>query len=127
MKKIAKMILIGYLACQSIVLQAQILVIDGKKVDYQLPPISLYVNKQLVQTTVMAPIQLNDRILVPSREVFEAMGAKVGWNHANKQVTVEYKNKKVTKEELAADLTDPVNDCITERKSGNNGCARKNH
>lgn len=95
MKKIAKMILIGYLACQSIVLQAQILVIDGKKVDYQLPPISLYVNKQLVQTTVMAPIQLNDRILVPSREVFEAMGAKVGWNHANKQVTVEYKNKKV--------------------------------
>ena len=95
MKKIAKIILIGYLACQSVVLQAQTLVIDGKKVDYQLPPITLYVNKQLVQTKVMNPIQLNDRILVPSREVFEAMGAKVGWNHAIKQVTVEYKNKKI--------------------------------
>lgn len=95
MKKIAKMILIGYLACQSVGLQAQTLIIDGKEVAYHLPPISLYVNKQPVQTIVMAPIQLNNRVLVPSREVFEAMGAKVGWNHSIKEVNVAYKGKKI--------------------------------
>ena len=95
-KKIAKMLLVVYLLSQSIgMIQAKTLIMDGKKIEYNLPPISLYVNKKLVQTTVMEPIQLNDRVLVPAREVFEAMGATVQWNNSIKQVTVEYKNKNI--------------------------------
>ena len=92
--KLAKLLLVGCIACQCIGgLQAQTLWIDGKKIEYQLPPISLYVNQKPVQTTVMEPIQLNDRVLVPTREVFEAMGAKVEWNHVIKEVVIKYKDK----------------------------------
>ena len=95
-KKISTVLLVGCLVCQNIgTLQAQTLIIDGKKVEYNLSPISLYVNKQLVQTKVMEPIQLDNRVLVPAREVFESMGAKVQWDNILKQVTVEYKNQTI--------------------------------
>ena len=95
-KRIAKVLLVVYLICQSIgIVQAETLMMDGKKIEYHASPISLYVNKKLVQTTIMDPIQLNNRVLVPAREVFESMGAKVTWDHTLKKVTVEYKNKNI--------------------------------
>lgn len=61
---------------------------DGKDYVYDLPPISLYINNELVQTTVMPPIQLNERVLVPTREVFQPMGASVEWKPAERKVYV---------------------------------------
>ena len=90
------MLLVGCLLSQSVsMLQAKTLIIDGQQIEYTSPPISLYVNKQFIQTTIMDPIQLDNRVLVPAREVFEAMGAKVDWNSTLKRVTVEYNQKKI--------------------------------
>ncbi|MBP3887941.1 MAG: N-acetylmuramoyl-L-alanine amidase [Cellulosilyticum sp.] len=95
-KKISIMLLVGYLICQSRgMLQAQTLNIDGQVVAYSQAPIELYVNQKLIQTTVMDPVVIDNRVLVPSREVFEAMGAKVGWDNATKKVTIEYKNQTI--------------------------------
>lgn len=95
-RKFGKMLLVGYLICQSIgTIQAQTLIMDGKQVEYNLPTISLYVNQQKVQTQVMDPIQLNNRVLVPAREVFEAMGATVGWDNILKKSTIQYKNQTI--------------------------------
>ena len=52
---------------------------DGKTHLYNLQPINLYINNKPIQTTIMPPIQLGDRVLVPTREVFEPMGATVEW------------------------------------------------
>ncbi len=93
-KKISIMLLVGYLVCQSVgILQAETLTIDGRVVAYSQAPIALYVNQQPIQTTVMDPVVIDNRVLVPAREVFEAMGAKVGWDNTTKKVTVEYKNE----------------------------------
>lgn len=95
-KRISIMLLVGYLICQSIGgLQAQTLTMDGKQIEYKLAPISLYVNEKPVQTTVMDPIILENRILVPAREVFESMGAKVGWDNISKKVTIQYKSETI--------------------------------
>lgn len=95
-KKIITVLLVGCMLCQNIgMLQARTLVIDGKKVEYNTDPISLYVNKKLVETKVMEPVQINNRVLVPTREVFEAMGATVQWDNTLKQVTVQYESKKI--------------------------------
>lgn len=95
-KRLTYMLLVGCLLSQSVsMLQAKTLIIDGQQIEYTSPPISLYVNKQFIQTTIMDPIQLDNRVLVPAREVFEAMGAKVDWNSTLKRVTVEYNQKKI--------------------------------
>lgn len=76
-------------------LQAKTLIMDGKQIEYQLPAITLYVNGNQVVTRVMDPIQLDNRVLVPAREVFEAMGASVGWDNIQKKVTVQYKSQSI--------------------------------
>ena len=50
------------------------LVYDGKKHDYTLAPITLYVNEEVVETKIMPPVQIDSRVLVPAREVFEPLG-----------------------------------------------------
>ncbi len=52
---------------------------DGITHSYDLSPISLYINNTPITTTIMPPIQLGERVLVPAREVFEPMGATVEW------------------------------------------------
>lgn len=95
-KDLAKMLVVASVFCQGAgTLYAKTLVIDGKNVDYKLDPISLYVNENEIETKVMEPVQLDNRVLVPTREVFEAMGAQVLWDNASKTVTVRYKNKEV--------------------------------
>ena len=90
-KRICAMFLaMSMLAANTVSLQAQTLIMDGKAVPYDAPVISLYVNQKKVETTQMAPININNRVLVPMREVFESMGATVNWNGSNKTVTVGY-------------------------------------
>lgn len=57
---------------------------------YEADTITLYVNGTEVYTTVMPPIQLEERVLVPAREVFNAMGAEVQWKNIEKKAYIEY-------------------------------------
>ncbi|WP_069997243.1 N-acetylmuramoyl-L-alanine amidase [Cellulosilyticum sp. I15G10I2] len=61
---------------------------DGKTHPYDLLPINLYINNQPIATTIMPPIQLGERVLVPAREVFEPMGATVEWKADEEKVYV---------------------------------------
>ena len=91
-KKISTLLLVTALATtQTLPVMAQTLYYDGKAHEYNLDKISLYVNGEKIETT-MPPVQLYDRVLVPSREVFEPMGAKVEWDNNLKKVTVTYKS-----------------------------------
>ena len=90
-KKIGIMLLVATLCCTNAVsVIAETIVYDGRAHEYNLSPISLYVNGEKISTT-MNPIQLDGRVLVPAREVFTPMGATVGWDAKAKQVTVTYK------------------------------------
>lgn len=75
--------------------KAETLLIDGQAIEYNLSAISLYVNGKKIETKVMNPIQLDGRVLVPAREVFEAMGAQVAWDNTSKKVTIKYKSKTI--------------------------------
>ena len=91
-KKLGIMLLAATLFCTNAVpTTAATIVYDGKAHEYNLPAISLYVNGNKIATT-MDPIQLEGRVLVPAREVFTPMGAKVSWDAKAKQVTVAYKD-----------------------------------
>ena len=68
------------------------LVYDGKKHDYTLAPITLYVNEEVVETKIMPPVQIDSRVLVPAREVFEPLGAAVEWKSYEKKIYVSYKD-----------------------------------
>ena len=68
------------------------LVYDGKTHTYNLDPITLYVNDEKVNTKVMAPVQIEERVLVPVREVFEPMGANVEWDGKNQKVWIMYED-----------------------------------
>ncbi len=65
---------------------------DGKTYQYDLSPISLYINSKPIETTIMPPIQLGERVVVPAREVFEPMGATVEWKDSEREVYVYDKN-----------------------------------
>lgn len=95
-RKTGAMLLAACILSTSVVTtRAETLHIDGRVIAYNLPAISLYVNNVKIETKVMDPIQLDGRVLVPAREVFEAMGARVKWDNGAKQVTIEYKNKTI--------------------------------
>lgn len=68
------------------------LVYDGKKHDYTLAPITLYVNGEVAETKIMPPVQIDSRVLVPAREVFEPLGAAVEWKSYEKKIYVSYKD-----------------------------------
>lgn len=61
---------------------------DGQTHTYDLSPISLFINNSRIETMIMPPIQLGDRVLVPAREVFEPMGATVEWRAEEAKVYV---------------------------------------
>lgn len=68
------------------------LVYDGIVQKYDLEPITLYINGEVVDTSLMPPIQLESTTLVPVREVFEPMGAFVEWKAEEKKVYINYNN-----------------------------------
>ncbi|MEG0501621.1 MAG: N-acetylmuramoyl-L-alanine amidase family protein [Cellulosilyticaceae bacterium] len=63
---------------------------DGKTHTYDLAPITLYIDGEEVDTSLMPPVQLEGTTLVPVREVFEPMGAFVEWKKEEKKVYIEY-------------------------------------
>lgn len=65
---------------------------DGKKHEYNLPPITLYINNEEVKTEIMPPVQIDGRVLVPGREVFEPLGAAVEWKSYERKIYVSYKD-----------------------------------
>lgn len=65
---------------------------DGKKHEYNLPPITLYINDEEIKTEIMPPVQIDGRVLVPAREVFEPLGAAVEWKSYERKIYVSYKD-----------------------------------
>ena len=68
---------------------------DGKTQKYNAENIYLYINGKRVENLPMPAIILNSFTLVPARETFEPLGAKVEWNKNTEEVTVTYKEKKI--------------------------------
>lgn len=64
---------------------------DGQWHDYNEPPVSLQINGDAV-TAEVPPIVLNDRTLVPVRNVFEKIGATVSWDAYSQKVKILYDN-----------------------------------
>lgn len=48
--------------------------------------ISVTIDGKAVAFPDQQPIEMNDRVLVPMRAIFEALGATVNWNDANQSV-----------------------------------------
>lgn len=63
---------------------------DGKVHKYSAKEITLMVDNRKIENLTMPPVIINDYTLVPAREVFEELGAVVGWNGATQEVYVAY-------------------------------------
>lgn len=70
---------------------------DGKQHIYDKPPITLEVNNKKIDME-MPPVQIGGRTLVPTRGVFEPMGALVEWKEVEKKAYVNYENKLIVLE-----------------------------
>lgn len=65
---------------------------DGITHVYDKEPITLYVNNMEVTSAVMPPVQIEGYVLVPIREVFQALGATVQWKSSEQRVYIEKDN-----------------------------------
>ncbi len=63
---------------------------DYQKHNYNAEEVFVAINGEKITDLTMPPIILNDYTLVPAREVFESMGAKVEWKKDVEQVFVTY-------------------------------------
>ncbi len=59
---------------------------------YTAEPINLIVNDSLLVDLPLEPVIINDRTLVPAREVFEELGAIVDYKPLSREVFIGYKN-----------------------------------
>lgn len=85
--------LITLISCCSSAL-ALTLEYNGEQHEYTGNLYTLYVSGKKVETP-LEPIIFNDRAVVPVREVFEALGAEVGYEQATKEVTIQIDNDTV--------------------------------
>lgn len=68
------------------------LFIDGKQIEYKAPPVTLKLNRKIIETDV-PPVILENRTLVPVRVISESTGARVDWDGENYEVTVTTDNQ----------------------------------
>ena len=68
---------------------------DGKVHNYSAEKIHITIDDKPIENLKMEPVLINDRTLVPVRDVFEAMGAEVLWNEKDKETTVKKDNNTV--------------------------------
>ncbi len=71
---------------------------DGTAHIYDKEPIALYVNNEVVESSIMPPVQIDGYVLVPTREVFNAMGATVQWRSEERKVYIEDQNSLIVLE-----------------------------
>ena len=73
------------------------LVYDGVNHVYEGPDVTLIINnKKFIPTEgLLPPLILDDRTLVPVREVFEMMGGVVDWDGTERSVTITADSKSV--------------------------------
>ena len=71
---------------------------DGQEHDYDVKDITLMLNNDEFKPSEgqMPPIILDNRTLVPVREVFEYLGGKVDWEGAQRRVDVTFDDKKIS-------------------------------
>ncbi|MDR0958281.1 MAG: N-acetylmuramoyl-L-alanine amidase family protein, partial [Clostridiales bacterium] len=74
---------------------AKTLFYDGVAHEYDLAPTKLIINGKEITELPMEPVNLNGRVYVPAREVFEALGSTVVWVGETNQVYISYGNKSV--------------------------------
>lgn len=89
--RLMKIILIFVLLCMSygvVYADTMQLIYDGETHFYENDPIALYIDGELIITTVMPPIQFEGAVVVPAREVFSKMGATVEWRASEQSVYV---------------------------------------
>lgn len=89
LRKLATLIGVIYLAQVSTYANAMTLHYDGKSHIYDKESISLYVNEELIEPSIMPPVQIEGYVLVPTRELFNALGATVQWKSVEKKVYIE--------------------------------------
>lgn len=77
-------------------LQTLTLQYDGQVHVYQSRPITLQIDGKIISTGAMPAIIVDGRTLVPAREVFESLGAAVGWNENTKEITILSKEQFIT-------------------------------
>lgn len=95
-KYLRLMIVTTTIACISvtnIAAKPMVLTYDGKQHQYNQDPIKLNVNGKDITTTVMPPVMINERVLVPVREVFEPLGAAIEWKNSEKKLYLSYQDK----------------------------------
>jgi len=63
---------------------------DGSIHRYGAEEVYIVVNDKQLTNLAMPPIIMNDRTLVPVREVFECLGAKVDWKESTREVNITY-------------------------------------
>lgn len=74
---------------------SMILEYDGSVHNYTGAVYALAVNGKTLTNLPLEPIIFNDRALVPVREVFEALGAQVGYRDTDKTISISYAKTKV--------------------------------
>lgn len=99
-KKILCNILVLFLLIFSVVYAAKVEILhyDGGDHKYTGPEVTLELNGKVFEVTegLMQPIILENRTLVPVREVFETLGGKVSWEAAEKRVDIELGKKTIS-------------------------------
>ncbi len=96
MKKIiGTLFLLCCIFVNTIASASMLLEYDGGIHNYTGSIYSLSVNGSTLSNLPLEPIIFNDRALVPLREVFEALGAKVDYNGNDKSIDVTYTNRRV--------------------------------
>ncbi len=68
---------------------------DGANHQYVNQKVSLYINGKEMKNLTMPPVIFDNFTLVPAREVFEEVGAKVQWDANTYKVTINYNDKNV--------------------------------
>jgi len=63
---------------------------DGSIHKYGAEEVYVVVNNKQLTNLAMPPIIINDRTLVPVREVFEHLGANVDWKESTREVNITY-------------------------------------
>ncbi len=94
MKRILSLLLVLLLLFSSISVNAAQIYYDDDWHEYEGNIFSLKIDGSYLNC-VVPPIVFNDYSVVPARDVFEKMGAKVDWSPVNQKVTVVYDGTKI--------------------------------